>query len=136
MKFKKIEIKNYKGIEHAILELSNSPKGNVYTLVGINESGKTSILEAINSFEYNAEKDSSSVSNAVKPDLNQIIPIKEKANFNGDIELITTLELDAYDLVELKEWSKENCNFIITNQISETTITQKYSYINSRYEKL
>ena len=56
MKFNKIEIKNYKGIEETVLELSNSPKGNVYTLVGINESGKTSILEAINSFEYNAEK--------------------------------------------------------------------------------
>ena len=53
MKFKKIEIKNYKGIENATLELSNSPKGNVYTLVGINESGKTSLLEAINTFEYN-----------------------------------------------------------------------------------
>lgn len=66
MKFKKIEIKNYKGIENATLELSSAPKGNVYTLVGINESGKTSLLEAINTFEYNAEKASSAVSNAIQ----------------------------------------------------------------------
>lgn len=134
MKFKKIEIKNYKGIENATLELSSSPKGNVYTLVGINESGKTSLLEAINTFEYNAEKTSSAVSNAIKPDFDQIIPIKDKANFNGNIELITTLELDEKDNKELKEWTKENCQFIISNVIEEIEVTQKYTYINSRYE--
>ena len=78
MKFSKIKIINYKGIEETELELLNSPKGNVYTLVGINESGKTSILEAINSFEYNSEKGSYAVSNFIKPDLDKIIPIKYK----------------------------------------------------------
>lgn len=134
MKFSKIKIKNYKGIEETELELSNSPKGNVYTLVGINESGKTSILEAINSFEYNAEKGSSAVSNAIKPDFNQIIPIKDKANFNGNIELITTLVFDEQDYKELCSWTKENCNFIIENEIKEVTVNQRYFYKNSRFE--
>lgn len=134
MKFSKIVIKNYKGIEETTLELSNSPNGNVYTLVGINESGKTSILEAINSFEYNSEKSSSAVSKAIMPDSNQIIPIKDKANFNGDIELITTLDFEDGDYDELCQWTKEECEFIITNEISKITITQKYSYKNSRCE--
>lgn len=134
MKFKKIEIKNYKGIENATLELSSSPKSNVYTLVGINESGKTSILEAINSFEYNSEKGSSAISNAVKPDLNQIIPIKDKANFNGNIELITTVQLDEQDNKMFKEWVKENCDFIVNNLIDEISVTQKYSYKNSKFD--
>ena len=134
MKFKKIEIKNYKGIENATLELSNSPKGNVYTLVGINESGKTSLLEAINTFEYNTEKTSSAVSNAIKPDFNQIIPIKDKANFNGDIELITTLELDEKDNQELKKWTEKNCQFIISNKVNEIEVIQKYTYINSKFD--
>lgn len=134
MKFKKIEIKNYKGIENATLELSNSPKGNVYTLVGINESGKTSLLEAINTFEYNTEKASSAVSNAIKPDFNQIIPIKDKANFNGDIELITTLELDEKDNQELKKWTEKNCQFIISNKVNEIEVIQKYTYINSKFD--
>ena len=134
MKFKKIEIKNYKGIENATFELSNSPKGNVYTLVGINESGKTSLLEAINTFEYNTEKASSAVSNAIKPDFNQIIPIKDKANFNGDIELITTLELDEKDNQELKKWTEKNCQFIISNKVNEIEVIQKYTYINSKFD--
>ena len=135
MKFSKIKIKNYKGIEETELELSNSPKGNVYTLVGINESGKTSILEAINSFEYNSEKDSSAVSNAIKPDLNQIIPIKNKSNFNGNIELITTLDFEQQDYKELCSWTKNNCNFVIENEINEVTITQRYIYKNSRFQE-
>ena len=135
MKFNKIKIKNYKGIEETELELSNSPKGNVYTLVGINESGKTSILEAINSFEYNSEKDSSAVSNAIKPDLNQIIPIKNKSNFNGNIELITTLDFEQQDYKELCSWTKNNCNFVIENEINEVTITQRYIYKNSRFQE-
>lgn len=134
MKFSKIKIKNYKGIEETELELSDSPRGNVYTLVGINESGKTSILEAINSFEYNAEKGSSAVSNAIEPDLNQIIPIKDKANFNDSIELITTLELEPKDYKEFCEWVNENCDFIIENDIKEITITQKYVYKNSKID--
>ncbi len=134
MKVKKIQIKNYKGIEKATLELSNSPKSNVYTLVGINESGKTSILEAINSFEYNSEKGTSAVSNAIKPDLNQIIPIKDKANFNGNIELITTLEMDENDNEVLRDWVKSNCGFVISNYIDEIAITQKYLYKDSKFD--
>ena len=134
MKFKKIEIKNYKGIEHTSFQLLSSPKNNVYTLVGINESGKTSILEAINSFEYNAEKGSNAINNTIKPDFNEIIPIKDKANFNGNIELIITLELEENDYISLKNWSKENCNFIITNKITEIKVTQKYIYKDSNYE--
>lgn len=135
MKFSKIKIKNYKGIEETELELSNSPKGNVYTLVGINESGKTSILEAINSFEYNSEKDSSAVSNAIKPDLNQIIPIKNKSNFNGNIELITTLDFEEQDYKELCVWAKNNCDFVIENEINEVVINQKYLYKNSKFQE-
>lgn len=135
MKFKKIEIKNYKGIENATLELCSAPESNVYTLVGINESGKTSLLEAINSFEYNSEKGSSAINNVVKPDLNQIIPIKYKANFNGDIQIITTLELDEKDNILLKEWVKENCNFEVNNSINEFSVIQKYFYKNSKFEK-
>ncbi|MBQ7668020.1 MAG: AAA family ATPase [Clostridia bacterium] len=133
MRFSKIRIKNYKGIEETELELSASPKGNVYTLVGINESGKTSILEAINSFEYNAEKGTYAVSNAIKPDFNQIIPIKDKANFNGNIELITTLVFEGQDYKELCTWTKENCDFIIKDEINEVIVNQKYSYKNSKF---
>ena len=47
MKYKSFYIKNYKGIKDLKLELDKDPNSNIITLVGLNESGKTSILEAI-----------------------------------------------------------------------------------------
>jgi ABC-type polysaccharide/polyol phosphate transport system ATPase subunit len=51
MKYSKFVIKNFKGIKELTLDLEKEPKSKVFTLVGLNESGKTSILEAINLFQ-------------------------------------------------------------------------------------
>ncbi|WP_261925794.1 AAA family ATPase [Methylorubrum sp. GM97] len=53
MKFTGFKIENFKGIDKAIISLK--PAGsNVYTLIGLNESGKTTVLEAISTFDlYN-----------------------------------------------------------------------------------
>ncbi|MEI9910983.1 MAG: AAA family ATPase [Bacteroidota bacterium] len=53
MKFTEFKIKNFKGIEDVTVNLDKSPDANIYTLVGLNESGKTTILEAINFFNPN-----------------------------------------------------------------------------------
>ncbi|MBU4374660.1 MAG: AAA family ATPase, partial [Euryarchaeota archaeon] len=41
MKFTEFKIKNFKGIENITINLDKSPNANIYTLVGLNESGKT-----------------------------------------------------------------------------------------------
>ena len=74
MELIKMKINNFKGIDQIEFDLSKSPRNNVYTLVGINESGKTTILEAINFFEYNDEKDLA----AAQVKFEDIIPIKKK----------------------------------------------------------
>jgi predicted ATP-dependent endonuclease of OLD family len=51
MKHTFFEIRNFKGIKRIRLEFDKKPSGNVYTLVGLNESGKTTILEAMHFFE-------------------------------------------------------------------------------------
>jgi len=57
MKLDKIEIKNYKSIENATIDLTQSD--NILALVGQNESGKSSILEAVHDYyEGSYEKDS------------------------------------------------------------------------------
>ena len=55
MRFLKFEIENFKGIEKATLDLTKLRTANVVTLIGLNESGKTTILEAINSFSPDRE---------------------------------------------------------------------------------
>ena len=44
MKYKSFTIENYKGIKDITLDLNRS---NLYCFIGINESGKTTLLDAI-----------------------------------------------------------------------------------------
>lgn len=55
MKLKTITIEGYKSIEKIVFDLDYSIKEQTYALIGINEAGKSSFLEAINSF--NGEKE-------------------------------------------------------------------------------
>jgi recombinational DNA repair ATPase RecF len=49
MKITDFQIQNFKGIKNAKLKLGKQT-APIHTLVGLNESGKTTILEAINAF--------------------------------------------------------------------------------------
>lgn len=60
MKILKFNIKNFKGIKSTSLDLEADPPGNVVTLIGLNESGKTTVLEALSNFVA-ADKDTSSI---------------------------------------------------------------------------
>ena len=51
MKYKKFRIKNYKAIKDLTIELDNQ---NLVPIIGLNETGKSSILQAIFAFDcYN-----------------------------------------------------------------------------------
>ena len=54
MKILEFRIQNFKGINDATVKLTGN-EGSIYTLVGLNESGKTTVLQAINFF--NADVD-------------------------------------------------------------------------------
>ena len=47
MRYTKFEIQNFKGIKDLTIDLSKQPFNRIHTFVGLNESGKTTILEAI-----------------------------------------------------------------------------------------
>ena len=77
MKFTYFRFKNFKGIEDERLDLVRSPTSSVYTLVGLNESGKTTILEAINYFAYKPESlDALNLESSDIGDIHNLIPIR------------------------------------------------------------
>ena len=50
MRYKSLRIRNFKGIKDTTVELESVAGANVFAFVGLNESGKTTLLEAIHSF--------------------------------------------------------------------------------------
>lgn len=134
MKLKKIDVKNFKGIQHLELDLSKTPSNNVYTLVGINESGKTTILEALDYFEYNDDKALKEISNASQLSENDIIPINKRSNFNDSIEIKFVFELDDEDIEEVTKFAEKNCGYKLSELPNELSLTQQYVFKDSKLQ--
>ena len=131
MKFKYFRFENFKGIEAETLDLSRNLNNNIYTLVGLNESGKTTILEAINYFAYKPENlDGLKLANYEVTDIHDLIPINKRDNFNGKIKVEAGIELDSNELESLKFQFKKN-GITITNFKNEITFIQEYYFENS-----
>lgn len=124
MKFLNFEIKNYKGIQNTTIELSGA-KDKIITLVGLNESGKTTILEAINFLENDIELSSR----------HKLIPKSKKHNFNEKIHVKGTLilEKDERDLIQKAVCTKFKFKEIV-DLPEQITKDKFYQYTNSKYQ--
>lgn len=137
MKFAKFTIKNYKGIEDITFNLDKSPEANIYTLVGLNESGKTTILEAIN--QFSSKNDGLSAvteSDQISADNNTLIPINKRDNFNDRISIVVTLKLDKDDLDGIEKLAKEKTLFRKIKRKEFLSYYNYYNYENSTFIKL
>ena len=95
---KKFYIKNFKGIEELSLNISTRHRCPAITLVGLNESGKTTILEALSNFVTKEETVSES---ANSEDNLSLVPIVKKANFTGNILVSAIVELTEEDKINI-----------------------------------
>ena len=135
MKFTYFKFKNFKGIEDQKIDLLRSVGSSIYTLVGLNESGKTTILEAINFFSHKQESlDVLELDSYSIEDIHSLIPINKRDNFNDCITIEAGLELNKDDISKVKKAIKEK-NGIIVNECSNTvTYTQNYYFKNSKHQ--
>jgi len=131
MKYSSFQIKNFKGIQSLTFDLKRSPKSQIHTLVGLNESGKTTILEAIDYFEPSTEElDPIELSGRIKPEAHELIPISKRANFNGEMRITTTLEFEPNDFDALARFIKDSYGFRIKT-ISEVSVSEAVTFENS-----
>ncbi len=96
MIYKSFKIKNFKGIDEVNVDLANS---RIITLVGLNESGKTSIMEGVQLF-YRIAKGG----NPTTEQLNEFRP--KGINFSGKIEVSATLILEDEDKKKIENYWK------------------------------
>ncbi len=137
MRFKQFKIKNFKGIEDITINLEKSPKANIYTLVGLNESGKTTILEAINFFSSdNTGPSVLDLPGGSIKNYNDLIPINKRDNFNDFINIGATLSVEDDDLIKINEFAEKKTNFhSIYAGDAELNYSRKYKFENSNYKE-
>ncbi len=137
MKFRSFRIKNFKGIKETTLDLCNG-EASIHTLVGLNESGKTTVLEAINMFRPDEEgMHAIAQQSMIEPSKDQLIPKAMKGYFTGKIRIEAKVEISSKDINAIKELCANKFNLEIdTKQIpSEILIVTELEYDNSNFVK-
>lgn len=120
MRYTKFVIENFKGIQNITIDLSAQPNNRIYTFVGLNESGKTTILEAINTVMTGYKKKTAQ----------KLIPKHLKANFSNTVSVISYIEVDEDDNDRMLEKIKE-MGYSAYKPINSFSIKATCSFENS-----
>lgn len=102
MRFKSFTVKNFKGIKECTVSVDRAGV-NVFSLVGLNESGKTTILEAISVFVA-ADKELRKIYElpGQTSATTSYVPKSKKSNFTDTIEISADLYIDTGDVEALR----------------------------------
>ena len=124
MKYIKFVILNFKGIQKLTIDLTQQPNGKVFPFVGLNQAGKTTILEAIDFFQNNHK---------ISDDLlYKLIHKKDASNFTGDIVIGVKIELDKNEIQMINDKLIEN-ELEIKNEIKTMAIVKCWNFNNARF---
>lgn len=141
MNFTKFTIKNYKGIRDITLNMIPQG-GNIFTLVGLNESGKTSILEAISQFNPAMQDDGEEIrqlySTSVEDiDPTRLIPKHLRSNFSDEITIEAILRLTKEDKEKIISDvnSSNDYAYEIKDLSDSIVISHNFFFKSSKYEK-
>lgn len=140
MKFTKFTIQNYKGIRDITLNLIPEG-GNIFTLVGLNESGKTSILEAISQFNPAMQEEGEEIKQLYSTSVEEIDPVKLipkhlKSNFGEKITIKAVLSLTDDDKNKvISDVKNSSYQYEIQDLSNEIIISHNLFFTSSKYEK-
>lgn len=134
MYFTKFIISNFKGISNA--EIFLEPYGaGIFTLVGLNESGKTTLLEALHAFgEIGGKSEANSVVQYAK-DTSSFVPKSKVANFSDDIQIKAFLKFENGEKERIIKKVENECKVKLDNLPEEIVLTRGYQFIDTKYEK-
>ena len=131
MKLVGFDIKNFKGIKDAKIRFGHNDLARVHMLVGLNESGKTTLLEAMHRFSPDAETQLV-VRNAktIQEQREQAVPRDKIASFTGEVSVSAYVEASKNDWAAVKEALASESDLIIddSNLPEEFTCRLVHSY--------
>lgn len=132
MKFTEFTIVNFKGIEKITFNLDRSPNAKIYTLVGLNESGKTTILEAINFFNPDEKINGLEIPGTTIKDFYSLIPVSKRGMFDDTVSITVTVALEEDDLQKINDFAEKNTLF---KKVKTVDSIQYYRYYNFKGSK-
>jgi predicted ATP-dependent endonuclease of OLD family len=134
---KSFTIKTFKGIDTVNIDISDKSTSPVITLIGLNESGKTTILEALSLF-VTGDKSVASIFEgqyAVTSGL-RLIPMNLKAAFTDSVEITAKVQLDEEDVSEVVQLAKDNFWVLNPDRLRKPfEVTKKFYYEDSNLKK-
>ena len=93
------KLQNFKGAASVGIDISQKVDIPILTLVGLNESGKTTVLEGLSHFVSGDNAVAEMLDKRLTtPELTSLIPIHRKAAFTGNIQVRATIRLDAEEI--------------------------------------
>jgi hypothetical protein len=96
LRYKSLRIRNFKGIKDTTVELESVAGANVFAFVGLNESGKTTLLEAIHSFSPDKATNELLGGETGVP-FKDRVPRHLISEFTGDVSVTATLSVTPDD---------------------------------------
>lgn len=115
MRYLKFHITNFKGIKETEVDLRSSTGANVFALVGLNESGKTTILEAIHSFspDFRTRSLRRSQTKSEADAAKERLPRHLLARFTGKIAVEATLSCNDQDKQDIVKNVRSECGIVL-----------------------
>ncbi|WP_434729239.1 AAA family ATPase [Pseudomonas soli] len=134
---RKFIIRDFKGIEHIEIDVSERATCPVITLIGLNESGKTTILEALSHFVTGDKTMAALFDGAYSISSGyRIIPMHRKAAFSATVAVQAVIQLDSKDIDELVEIANSHELILDTNSLREPfLVSRDFQFDDSALEK-
>jgi predicted ATP-dependent endonuclease of OLD family len=111
MRYTAFRIQNFKGIKDTTINLRSSSGAAIFAFVGLNESGKTTLLEAIHSFSPDR-----ATSELVGGEEKTGVPVRQRvprhliSTFTGDVSVTATVELTEEDKTKIADILRRDHN--------------------------
>lgn len=149
MHFSSFTISNYKGIKSTTIDLHRPGASSIMTLIGLNESGKTTILEAISQFVsgdksikalYAEDEQITGIESENGVNLasfDNFIPKDKKSNFTDKIEICAIVQFDDQDIENIHDILQREEEAISIYKDSfprRVRIVRRISYKDSDYD--